>query len=129
MFVVIMVQPQQEIIDTYSSDYTSITDIQDVIKGFKAKYRVPNSNIIADEDGVGGGVVDTLNIKGFVNGSKAVNENYNRLKDECGYKLSEKIIAPTHGDDITWRNKLYIKENADNNYNGQYILGDFVIIK
>src|SRR5690606_13908911 len=58
----------------------------------KVKYKVPNSNIIADEDGVGGGVVDNCRIKGFVNNSKALNnENYSNLKTQCYYKLSEKI--------------------------------------
>src|SRR5690606_4895170 len=58
----------------------------------KIKDNVPNSNIIADEDGVGGGVVDNCRIKGFVNNSKALNnENYSNLKTQCYYKLSEKI--------------------------------------
>lgn len=61
------------------------------------KYEVPNSNIIADEDGVGGGVVDILNCKGFVNNSRPVeipgkpNENFSNLKSQCYFHLAERI--------------------------------------
>ena len=34
------------------------------------KYGVSLSHVVADEDGVGGGVVDFLGCKGFVNGSR-----------------------------------------------------------
>ena len=62
-------------------------------KELQLKYKVANSNTIADEDGVGGGVIDFLNCKGFVNGSKALNdENYNNLKSQCGYKMAQKIV-------------------------------------
>jgi hypothetical protein len=44
-------------------------------------HNIPISNVVADEDGVGGGVVDFLKCKGFVNNSKALNgENYSNLK-------------------------------------------------
>ena len=62
-------------------------------KELQLKYKVSNSNTIADEDGVGGGVIDFLNCKGFVNGSRALNdENYNNLKSQCGYKIAQKIV-------------------------------------
>jgi hypothetical protein len=50
------------------------------------------SRVIADEDGVGGGVVDILNCKGFVNNSKALNEeNYSNLKSQCSFMMAKKI--------------------------------------
>jgi phage terminase large subunit len=59
---------------------------------------VPMSLIIADEDGVGGGVVDILRCKGFVNNSRPLpnpitraDENYANLKSQCYYKLAERI--------------------------------------
>ena len=62
-------------------------------KELQLKYKVSNSNTIADEDGVGGGVIDFLNCNGFVNGSRALNdENYNNLKSQCGYKMAQKIV-------------------------------------
>lgn len=57
-------------------------------------YSVPLSHVIADEDGVGGGVVDFLRCKGFVNNSSAVNgENYDNLKTQCSVKMAYKIQA------------------------------------
>ena len=68
-------------------------------KEFQLKYKVSNSNTIADEDGVGGGVIDFLNCKGFVNGSRALNdENYNNLKSQCGYKMAQKIVSREVGE-------------------------------
>jgi hypothetical protein len=54
------------------------------------------SRVIADEDGVGGGVVDILKCKGFVNNSKALPEErktveYRNLKSQCYFHLAEKI--------------------------------------
>lgn len=59
-------------------------------------HNVKLSNIIADEDGVGGGVVDQLGCQGFVNNSKAVGvksfgSNFNNLKSQCYYKLAELV--------------------------------------
>lgn len=89
---IILVWDNYTIIDLIEFEKSRMTDIQNAINSLKVKYKVPNSNIIADEDGVGGGVVDNCRIKGFVNNSKAVNnENYSNLKTQCYYKLSEKI--------------------------------------
>lgn len=71
------------------------------------QYKVPLSHIVADEDGVGGGVVDFLGCKGFVNGSRPLEEmignemivpNYNNLKTQCGYKMAEKITKREVGE-------------------------------
>ena len=41
---------------------------------------------------VGGGLVDMLKCRGFVNGSKALDgENYENLQAQCAYKLAERI--------------------------------------
>lgn len=62
-------------------------------KELQRKYNVARSNTIADEDGVGGGVVDFMRCKGFVNGSKALNnENYNNLKSQCSFIASRMIM-------------------------------------
>lgn len=68
------------------------------IKDFQAQYSVPNSQTIADEDGVGGGVVDILGCKGFVNNSRPLpnplnhlDENFANLKSQCYFKLAERI--------------------------------------
>ena len=96
---VIMVWRGFEVIDMFTYDISLITDLQSKILLLKNKYKIGNNNIIADEDGVGGGLVDILKIKGFVNNSKALNdENYQNLKTQCYYKLSEHINL----------NKIYI---------------------
>jgi hypothetical protein len=79
------------IIELIVFDKSSITKIQNTINALRTKYNVSAHNCIADEDGVGGGVVDACRIKGFVNNSRPKNPNYQSLKSECGYKLAEHI--------------------------------------
>ncbi len=73
------------------------------IKEFAKTERIPYSHIVADEDGVGGGVVDQCKgIKGFVNNStaspnyKTKNEelekqNFANLKTQCTFLMAEKV--------------------------------------
>ena len=70
--------------------------VADEIKKVANAYHVPLSNIIVDEDGVGGGVKDFLKCKGFVNNSIPVirgNEtaNFTNLKSQCYFGLADKI--------------------------------------
>jgi phage terminase large subunit len=68
--------------------------------------RVPYSRIIADEDGVGGGVIDALRgIRGFIGNSRPmdivqrtsltnrVGANFTNLRSQCYFKLSEMVNA------------------------------------
>lgn len=69
------------------------------VKELQKKYGVSASSIIADEDGVGGGVVDFLKCKGFLNNGKPFNgENYENLKTQCSIKMAEKIQAREVGE-------------------------------
>lgn len=71
-----------------------VTEAAAMIKRLAHEYNVPMSNVIVDEDGVGGGVVDILGCKGFVNNSSALNgENYANLKAQCYYTLARIINA------------------------------------
>lgn len=89
---VIMVWDGFNVIELYEYAISKITDIQNAIKGLREKHQIPKHLCIADEDGVGGGVVDNLKINGFVNNSKALNqENYVNLQTQCCYKLAEMI--------------------------------------
>lgn len=72
-------------------DISRTTDIQNAIQSLRVKYQVPKMNCVADEDGVGGGIVDNCQIKGFINNSKPKNKQYQNLKTECAYKLAEVI--------------------------------------
>lgn len=86
-----------------------VTEAATLIKELCATYAVPRSNVVIDDDGVGGGVTDILEgATGFVNNSKAIEnpenneqENFNNLKSQCYYKLAEKIN----------QSKLYICES------------------
>jgi len=80
------------IIEVISFDKSATTLIQDTINHLRRKHRVEKRRSIADEDGVGGGVVDNCGILGFENGSRPFEEeNYQHLQAQCGYKLAEKI--------------------------------------
>jgi len=78
------------LIDYVAFSISSMVDLQNSINTLKARYSIPVSEIIVDEDGIGGGVVDNLKCKGFINNGKPTNPNYQNLKSECGYKLAEK---------------------------------------
>jgi hypothetical protein len=76
-------------------------------KILQTRYGIALSNIVADEDGVGGGVVDFLKCKGFVNnsaplemleGSTYVKPNYENLKSQCSIKMAEMIMNRLAGE-------------------------------
>lgn len=73
-----------------------VSVIAQEIKRLKDYYGVSTSHIIADEDGVGGGVVDILRCKGFVNNStplgiNGVKQNFTNLKSQCYFLLADKV--------------------------------------
>lgn len=77
-----------------------IPDIVSKAKELQREHSIATTNVIADEDGVGGGVVDGLRCKGFVNNSKAleirdgnkiVQPNFDNLKSQCSIKMAEMI--------------------------------------
>lgn len=69
-----------------------INEIVTKANEFQEKYGISNSNTVADEDGVGGGVVDYLGCYGFVNNSKAVYEKiYENLKSQCSIRMAQRI--------------------------------------
>jgi len=71
-----------------------INEVVDQAKELQREYKITNSNTIADEDGVGGGVVDYLGCQGFINNSKpALGENYDNLKSQCSIKMAKRIEA------------------------------------
>lgn len=96
-------------IEKYQKQSTAKTEEQ--AKDFAAKERIPWSNIMVDEDGIGGGVVDHLiGVRGFIANSSPLPtaseirlrqsriDNFlipkrkpANLKTQCGYKLAELI--------------------------------------
>jgi hypothetical protein len=94
----------------YQYNGKSVVEVAELIKKFQQEYQVATSNIVVDEDGVGGGVCDILRCRGFVNNSSPLEnpitkrkENFDNLKSQCYYKLAELIND----------SKIYI--NADGN--------------
>lgn len=86
---VLMVWDGFSIIEIVTFDLSSITTLQNAIRALATKHGVLLSNVIADEDGVGGGVVDNIRCKGFINNSSPYSNNYSNRKSECGYILAE----------------------------------------
>lgn len=69
-----------------------IDEVVQYIRELCAQKSVKLSNVLADEDGVGGGVVDALKCRGFINGSKAKeSDRYQNAKAECYYTLASYI--------------------------------------
>lgn len=96
------------LIEVHIFEKSLMTQIQDCIVTMRNKHKIPNHNCIADEDGIGGGVVDNCKIKGFVNNSRPVEEkglqgpekkNYYNLQSQCLFKFAERINS----------NKIYLK--------------------
>lgn len=76
----------------------SVSEVAEIIRSYQTLYQIGNSNIIADEDGVGGGVVDILGCKGFVNNSRPLpnpvtweDDNYANLKSQCYFNLAARV--------------------------------------
>ena len=90
---VIFVWSGLRVIRVYVYDLSLITVIRKTILDACEIYSVPRSNVIIDEDGVGGGLVDELiGCYGFVNNSSPIGkENYANLKSQCYFKAAELV--------------------------------------
>ena len=88
---------------------SAINEVVNEIRLIQQTNGVRLTNIIVDEDGVGGGVVDYMRCRGFVNNSRAIKgENYQNLKTQCYYKLADLINTAQIGIDST---DINIKNN------------------
>lgn len=79
-------------------DKNKVTEAAQAIKDLAFEYSIPMTNVIVDDDGVGGGVVDILGCEGFVNNSRPLpntetgeDENYNHLKSQMYFMLAKVI--------------------------------------
>lgn len=89
-----------KLIEFVMYDISKTTEIQATINALRIKHKIPKDRSLADEDGVGGGVVDSCDIAGFVNNSSPLLnpdtgevENYFNLQCQMGYHLAKKINA------------------------------------
>lgn len=117
---VIMVWSGFRIVDIQVLFQFDTVETENMIRKFISMYQVPMSNVIVDDDGVGGGVTDHLGCKGFVNNSSPVvttmvdkdgklkADNFDNLKSQCYFALADKINS----------GKIYIKADLSA-YHGQ----------
>jgi hypothetical protein len=90
----------------YEMKISLITEIITKAENIQKAFKIKNSDTIADEDGVGGGVVDGLRCKGFINGSKPLYDakakdgdiNYTNLKNQCSIRMAKRIEAGLVGE-------------------------------
>jgi hypothetical protein len=97
---VIFVWSGLRVVEVVEMAVSSIPDIVNKARELQSKYNINNTNTIADEDGVGGGVVDLLGCLGFVNNSapikvKGKKDNFANLKSQCYWILAEAINRNT----------------------------------
>jgi phage terminase large subunit len=89
---------------------SAVNEVVEQIRLFQQQYSVRLTNIIVDEDGVGGGVKDYMRCRGFVNNSRPIKgENYQNLKTQCYYKLADMINTAQIGiecPDINTKNQI-----------------------
>jgi len=79
---------------------SAVNEVVDEIRLLQQQNNVRLTNIIVDEDGVGGGVKDYMKCRGFVNNSRALKgENYQNLKTQCYYKLADLVNTAQIGID------------------------------
>jgi len=81
---------------------SSTVQVAEKIVQLANQYNIPATNVIVDEDGVGGGVVDQLRqvapaVKGFVSNKSPIkrgngDHNYNNLKSQCYFLLATFIV-------------------------------------
>lgn len=88
-------------IDIYAK--TGVDEVITLLKSAAQDFQIPYSHIIADEDGVGGGVIDGMRgIKGFVGNSRPfdipdtrtgqmVPAQFNNLRSQCYWKLAQLV--------------------------------------
>ena len=91
---VIMVWGGFRVISIHTMAKNKVTEAADKINDIRRTHSIPMSNIVIDDDGVGGGVVDMLpGSVPFIANKKAVStgKNYANLKSQCYFILAEKI--------------------------------------
>jgi len=82
-------------IKPFSRQATDVTS--ELIRQYAKDYQIPYSQIVVDEDGIGGGVVDVLpGIVGFVGNHSPMDvweqrPNYRNLRSQCYFLLAERV--------------------------------------
>jgi len=92
---VIFVWSGWTVVEKVEIPHGSLTDLAKRVRDLAVKHKIPASLVVADEDGLGGGVVDMLKCKGFKGSSRPIqvknHENYENLRSQCYFYLAEKV--------------------------------------
>jgi hypothetical protein len=86
---VIIVWDGYKAIEVVTYKTNTITEAANRITDLAKQYLIPMSQVVCDEDGIGGGVVDMLRCKGFI--ANKTSTKYANTKAECYYLLAEKV--------------------------------------
>lgn len=105
---VIGVWEDWELIEVHEFEISKTTEIQACIKALQQKHGIPKDQCIADADGVGGGVVDNLDIIGFHNNARPYEEDLGGEKDTPKYKNAQTQLLVYLAEKIINKNKMYI---------------------
>ena len=87
----------------YTKQTLDVTTTQ--LSAAMVRNQTGHSNVIVDSDGLGGGPVDMLKVKGFTNNAKAlpapipeydakgnaIPENFDNIKSQCSFRMAERI--------------------------------------
>lgn len=120
------------VVDIKSLETSSTQDTISLIESLARKYKVPRRNIIADEDGLGGGVVDIYGCLGFIGNSKAIvrkgdNKNYSNLRSQCYFHVSEmindsRVFVEPYGFDEVITQELEVVKIKDIDKDGKFAI-------
>jgi len=99
---VIMLWKGLKVIAIYEYDVSKAPVIIDKINDLKDEYNVRLDNIVMDENGLGGPIIDMINCKGFVNNGKPIKISgskieYANIKAQCYFKLADMINSGSIG--------------------------------
>ncbi|KAB7730149.1 hypothetical protein F5984_13280 [Rudanella paleaurantiibacter] len=100
-FTVIAVWADWDIVEWHTMPKSAVTETAAKINELLQKHGLTPKRVVADEDGVGGGVVDLVRCHGFINNARPMEErvpiegkktlNYANLKSQCYFKLADRI--------------------------------------
>lgn len=97
-FTVIFVWEGYKVVKIIVITKSDANEVKIAIEHEREKFRIPKSNVIVDQDGVGGGVVKLGGYIGFsgdhapyADPGTGVKENYQNLKTQCFYRMADLV--------------------------------------
>lgn len=99
-FAVIMVWRGWAVIHLSVFKKSDVHDLKDHIEDLRRRHNVAKTDVMVDQDGLGGDLVTAGNYEGFHGGAKALAdpetgevENYQNLKTQCFYRMAKRVNA------------------------------------